>query len=170
MPLCRVKDIAEECGVTPQGVNKYLRSSGLQEQCVKDGNRFLIPRNVRELLKTHFLGKETNSETKKLKTETQKPETETVSDTTRGPSIPWEVYEDLRRQLEVKDGQIADLSRALVASQESLKAAQILHGAEKREALLGIVDEDPVGAGSDEAPTESDAWKSKSLLERIFRR
>lgn len=170
MPLCRVKDIAEECGVTPQGVNKYLRSSGLQEQCVKDGNRFLIPRNVRELLKTHFLGKETNSETKKLKTETQKPETETVSDTTRGPPIPWEVYEDLRRQLEVKDGQIADLSRALVASQESLKAAQILHGAEKREALLGIVDEDPVGAGSDEAPTESDAWKSKSLLERIFRR
>ena len=70
----------------------------------------------------------------------------------------------------MKDGQIADLSRALVASQESLKAAQILHGAEKREALLGIVDEDPVGAGSDEAPTESDAWKSKSLLERIFRR
>ncbi|WP_305154258.1 hypothetical protein [uncultured Alistipes sp.] len=121
-------------------------------------------------MKTHFLGKETNSETKKLKTETQKPETETVSDTTRGPSVPWEVYEDLRRQLEVKDGQIADLSRALVASQESLKAAQILHGAEKREALLGIVDEDPVGAGSDEAPTESDAWKSKSLLERIFRR
>lgn len=170
MPLCRVKDIAEECGVTPQGVNKYLRSSGLQEQCVKDGNRFLIPRNVRELLKTHFLGKETNSETQKPETETQKPETETVSDTTRGPSVPWEVYEDLRRQLEVKDGQIADLSRALVASQESLKAAQILHGAEKREALLGIVDEDPVGAGSDEAPTESDAWKSKSLLERIFRR
>lgn len=166
MPLCRVKEIAEECGVTPQGVNKYLRSSGLQAQCVKDGNRFLIPENVRELLKTHFLDIETNSETQKPETETQKPETETVSEGSQRPSVPWEVYEDLRRQLEVKDGQIADLSKALTASQESLKAAQLLHGADKQEALLGA------GAEGEEppAPAEDEAWKRKSLLDRILKR
>lgn len=170
MALCRVKEIAEECGVTPQGVNKFLRSSGLQIQCVKDGNRFLIPENVQELLKTHFLEKETNSETEKLETETQKAETETVSDASRAPSVPWEVYQDLRRQLEIKDSQIADLSKALVASQESLKAAQVLHGAEKRESLLGAAKEEPDPAGSEEASPKSDAWKSKSLFDRIFKR
>ena len=50
-------------------------------------------------------------------------------------SVPWEVYEDLRRQLEVKDGQIADLSAALVAAQETAKAAQALHAADKAEAM-----------------------------------
>nr|CRY94223.1 hypothetical protein [uncultured prokaryote] len=170
MALCRVKEIAEECGVTPQGVNKFLRSSGLQAQCIKDGNRFLIPENVQELLKTHFLEKETNSETEKLETEPQKPETETVSDAFRASSVPWEVYQDLRRQLEIKDSQIADLSKALVASQESLKAAQVLHGADKREVLLEAAKEEPAPAGSEEAPPKSDAWKSKSLFDRIFKR
>jgi hypothetical protein len=50
-------------------------------------------------------------------------------------SVPWEVYEDLRRQLEVKDGQIANLSAALVSAQETAKAAQALHAAEKAEAM-----------------------------------
>lgn len=169
MALCRVKEIAEKCGVTPQGVNKFLRSSGLQAQCVKDGNRFLIPENVQELLKTHFLEKETNSETEKLETDTQKPETETVSNDSQASSVPWEVYQDLRRQLDIKDGQIADLSKALVAAQESLKAAQILHGADKQEALLGAA----AGAddlASDEVVEEGEAWKKKSLFDRIFKR
>ena len=83
--------------------------------------------------------------------------------------MPWEVYQDLRRQLEIKDSQIADLSKALVASQESLKAAQVLHGADKQEALLGAA----AGAedlAPDEAVEEGEAWKKKSLLDRIFKR
>lgn len=49
--------------------------------------------------------------------------------------IPKEVYEDLRRQLEIKDKQISDLSSALVAAQQSVAGAQALHGADVAAAL-----------------------------------
>ena len=42
----------------------------------------------------------------------------------------------LKEQLSVKDKQISDLSTALIAAQETAKAAQLLQAAEKPEKLL----------------------------------
>lgn len=42
----------------------------------------------------------------------------------------------LGRQLEVKDKQIESLNEALLAAQETAKAAQVLHGAEKAEHVV----------------------------------
>lgn len=129
MAYCTVKEAAEKCGVTPQGVNKYLRTSGLREQCKQDGNRFLIPETVQKLLETHF--DKTPEKTETVSETNGNPETKTET-----VSVPWEVYEDLRKQLDIKDKQIADLSTALVAAQQSLQAAQMLHGSEKAEKLM----------------------------------
>lgn len=123
------KELAEKFGVTTQGINKYLRASGLREQCKRNGNRFLIPETVEKLLETHFLGKETKSETNGNSETKSETKTETVS-------VPWEVYEDLRRQLDIKDAQIRDLSKALLSAQEQGQAAQLLHAVDLKDDLL----------------------------------
>lgn len=51
-------------------------------------------------------------------------------------TVPWEVYEDLRKQLEVKDEQIKSLSDALLAAQQSAQAAQALHAGTMQTKLL----------------------------------
>lgn len=45
------------------------------------------------------------------------------------------MVEVLTRQIEIKDEQIASLSRALEAAQETAKAAQVLHAQEQTKAL-----------------------------------
>ena len=49
-----VAELAKECGVTPQGINAYLRKSGLQAFAVKNGNKFLINENLAETIRNHF--------------------------------------------------------------------------------------------------------------------
>lgn len=44
----------------------------------------------------------------------------------------------LIKQLDIKDKQIADLSAALLAAQETAKAAQALHAVDKKEEVLSI--------------------------------
>ena len=129
MAVYTVREIAERFGVTPQAINKFLRTSGLREQCKKDGNRFLISETILKRLETHYGEKPVKSETKSETVENPETKSETVS-------VPWEVYEDLRRQLEIKDEQIRELGAALLNAQEQAKAAQLLHAADMKDDLL----------------------------------
>lgn len=123
MAYCTVKEIAERCGVTPQGINKHLRSSGLRAKCKLKGNRLMIPETVQKLLETHFNGQfPYESETLSGNNGNPATKSETVS-------IPFEVYQDLRKQLEAKDEQIKVLNAALLN-------AQALQGAEQNQRII----------------------------------
>ena len=163
-----VKQIAADCGVSEQAVRAWCR----RNHVAKDAKgSFAIDETTLSAIYQHYHvdARKQVSQHAKASFATCETFSETVSDASHAPSVPWEVYQDLRRQLEIKDSQIADLSKALAASQESLKAAQVLHGADKQEALLGAA------AGTedlapDEVVEEGEAWKSKSLFDRIFKR
>ena len=78
----------------------------------------------------------------------------------------------MRGQLDAKDRQIADLSKALVSSQESLRAAQILHGVDKKEVLLEAAAEGAASDGPDGDSPKGDSRKdgNLNLFDRIFGR
>ena len=140
MTYVTVAEIAAKCGVTPQGVNAYLRKSGLQKQAVKKGNKFLLDSDLAEKVETHFglidspvsdSDSETVETTTKTETftETTETDTETVSETTETDKTPDKAallqveLDQLRIRLEEKQSQIdylqtqldkvTDLNRAL---------------------------------------------------------
>lgn len=140
MTYVTVAEIAAKCGVTPQGVNAYLRKSGLQKQAVKKGNKFLLDSDLAEKVETHFglidpLVSDSDSETVETATKTEtftkttETESETVSETTETDKTPDKTallqveLDQLRIRLEEKQSQIdylqtqldkvTDLNRAL---------------------------------------------------------
>lgn len=132
-----VKEAAEEFGVTKQAVGKYLRSSGLRDECVKDGNRLLISDNAWKLLETHFSKNENFSTTKAETNDNSTTKAET-NDNLESETIAAlrEALETMRGQLAIKDEQISALNIALVNAQEQVKAAQLLHAADRKDDLL----------------------------------
>ena len=173
MKFVTVAEIAAQCGVTPQGVNAYLRKSGLQKQAVKSGNKFLLDENLAETVRNHFKpatfadsGTETETGTVSEKvetfTETTETETETVSETTETDKTPDEAallqveLDQLRIRLEEKQAQIdflqiqldkaTDMNRAL-AVENAAFAAKLLKAPEE--------DQEPEKIEIQEEETES---------------
>ena len=157
MKFVTVAEIAAQCGVTPQGVNAYLRKSGLQKQAVKSGNKFLLDENLAETVRNHFgvttfADSETETETVSISektetfTETSETETETVSETTETDKTPDKAallqveLDQLRIRLEEKQSQIdylqtqldkaTDMNRAL-AIENAAFAAKLLKAPEE---------------------------------------
>ena len=157
MKFVTVAEIAAQCGVTPQGVNAYLRKSGLQRQAVKSGNKFLLDENLAETVRNHFkpatfADSETETETGTVSekvetfTETSETETETVSETTETDKTPDKAallqveLDQLRIRLEEKQSQIdylqtqldkaTDMNRAL-AIENAAFAAKLLKAPEE---------------------------------------
>ena len=157
MKFVTVAEIAAQCGVTPQGVNAYLRKSGLQKQAVKSGNKFLLDENLAETVRNHFgvttlADSETEtkigtvSEKVETFTETTETETETVSETTETDKTPDRAallqveLDQLRIRLEEKQSQIdylqiqldkaTDMNRALTLENAAF-AAKLLKAPEE---------------------------------------
>ena len=125
--MASIREIAEACGVSERAVRKYCERNNIGT-CRNQGSvrRRNLSESDIEALFRHY----------GVVSEPVGTSSEHVSEPREAArTVPWEVYEDLRRQLEVKDGQIADLSAALVAAQETAKAAQALHAADKADAL-----------------------------------
>lgn len=127
------REIAELCGVTTQALDKKLRKTGLIQQCHKVSNRLLIPETVATKLTTIYRVslKPVSQPDETVATKLTTNETKLTTDETM-----LEVVQELRKQLEVKDEQIATLGKALEAAQETAKAAQTLHAADRKEDLL----------------------------------
>ena len=157
MTYVTVAEIAAKCGVTPQGVNAYLRKSGLQKQAVKKGNKFLLDSDLAEKVEMHFglidqLVSDSELETVETSTktetftETSEIETETVSETAETDKRPGQEVilqvelEQLRIRLEEKQSQIdylqtqldkaTDMNRAL-AVENAAFAARLLKAPEE---------------------------------------
>lgn len=144
------KELADLCGVSIQAIDKKLRKTGKFSECRKVANRLQIPATIAATIATDYGVSirediEEVAEVAEKVAEVAQPqqpkvaevaETATSSDgSEKAVEALVSQLETLQKQLEVKDRQIADLSAALVAAQETAKAAQALHAADKAEAM-----------------------------------
>lgn len=151
-----IRQIADEIGVSKTAVNKQIANLGLRSGLRKNGNQFAIDEHQEALIKQAFSEKsqteiENQSQTKtQTKTQTENHE---VGDLV---CVLQATIDTLQGQLEVKDRQIAKLTEALVAAQQTAAAAQALHAGTMKQQLLS----GESGADQQE-PEQKKSWFSK---------
>lgn len=120
----KLSEIAERSGVSVQAVREYCRTHFDESRKTRSG--WQLTEEEAQSIIDHYASRAEGSggvggESRK---ERERKGGESFA------AVQREILDELRRQLEIKDGQIADLSASLKAAHESLHAAQALHGAE----------------------------------------
>lgn len=118
-----IRQIADEIGVSKTAVNKQIANLGLRSGLRKNGNQFAIDEHQEALIKQAFSEKSQTEIENQSQTKTQ-TENHEVGDLV---CVLQATIDTLQGQLEVKDRQIAKLTEALVAAQQTAAAAQALH-------------------------------------------
>lgn len=159
-----VKSLADEIGVSKVAINKKLETLGVKDRLVKDGNRFMVPDDVCDLVRESYRNRQTEP--------------------TRGKASPGEPPADvvtaLTEQLKVKDEQIAELMAQLKSLQnqqaeliKSVQQSQYLladsMGVTERDANVDV-DAEVVRPGNEENHSDlKDQEGKQSFWGRIFR-
>ena len=174
-----IKEIADELGVSKTAVSKQIANLGLRSSLRKNGNQFAIENQQEKLIKMAFLK---NKQREKVNENSVSDEqSQTKSQTANANQSQTENHEvcvlqttvdTLQAQLAVKDEQIRELnarlaecSTALLAAQETARAAQALHAGTMQQQLAGGEDR-----ASADVPEDRAAPKGRSWLSRFFRR
>ena len=177
-----IKEIADELGVSKPAVSKQIANLGLRSSLRKNGNQFAIENQQEKLIKMAFrknkqreiagenLVSDEQSQTKSQTTNANQSQTENheVCDLV---CVLQTTVDTLQEQLSVKDQQIRELnarlaecSTALLAAQETARAAQALHAGTIQQQLSD---------GEDYAasvPDEQAAPNNRRWFSRFFRR
>ena len=128
-----IKEIADELGVSKTAVSKQIANLGLRSSLRKNGNQFAIENRQEKLTKMAFKkDKQRERVVKNLVSDEQsQTENHEVCDLV---GVLQTTVDTLQEQLSVKDQQIRELnarlaecSTALLAAQETARAAQALH-------------------------------------------
>ena len=127
-----IRQIADEIGVSKTAVNKQIANLGLRSGLRKNGNQFAIDEQQEALIKQAFSEKSQTEIENQTQTKSQ-TENHEVSDLV---CVLQATIDTLQGQLEVKDRQIAKLTEALVAAQQTAAAAQALHAGTMKQQLL----------------------------------
>ena len=147
-----IRQIADEIGVSKTAVNKQIANLGLRSGLRKNGNQFAIDEHQEALIKQAFSEKSQTEIENQSQTKTQ-TENHEVGDLV---CVLQATIDTLQGQLEVKDRQIAKLTEALVAAQQTAAAAQALHAGTMKQQLLSGE------SGSDQQePEQKKSWFSK---------
>lgn len=178
----KIKEIADELGVSKTAVSKQIANLGLRSSLRKNGNQFAIENQQEKLIKMAFrknkqreiagenLVSDEQSQTKSQTTNANQSQTENheVCDLV---CVLQTTVDTLQEQLSVKDQQIRELnarlaecSTALLAAQETARAAQALHAGTIQQQLSD---------GEDYAasvPDEQAAPNNRRWFSRFFRR
>ena len=149
-----IRQIADEIGVSKTAVNKQIANLGLRSGLRKNGNQFAIDEHQEALIKQAFSEKSQTEIENQSQTKTQ-TENHEVGDLV---CVLQATIDTLQGQLEVKDRQIAKLTEALVAAQQTAAAAQALHAGTMKQQLLSGE------SGADQQEPE----QKKSLFSKIF--
>lgn len=170
-----IKEIADELGVSKTAVSKQIANLGLRSSLRKNGNQFAIENQQEELIKMAFQKKRQQEiVTENLVSDEQ---SQTKSQTANHEvcdlvGVLQTTVDTLQAQLAVKDEQIRELnarlaecSTALLAAQETARAAQALHAGTMQQQLAGGEDR-----ASADVPEDRAAPKGRSWLSRFFRR
>ena len=147
-----IRQIADEIGVSKTAVNKQIANLGLRSGLRKNGNQFAIDEHQEALIKQAFSEKSQTEIENQSQTKTQ-TENHEVGDLV---CVLQATIDTLQGQLEVKDRQIAKLTEALVAAQQTAAAAQALHAGTMKQQLLS----GESGADQQE-PEQKKSWSSK---------
>ena len=147
-----IRQIADEIGVSKTAVNKQIANLGLRSGLRKNGNQFAIDEHQEALIKQAFSEKSQTEIENQSQTKTQ-TENHEVGDLV---CVLQATIDTLQGQLEVKDRQIAKLTEALVAAQQTAAAAQALHAGTMKQQLLS----GESGADQQE-PEQKKSWISK---------
>ena len=177
-----IKEIADELGVSKTAVSKQIANLGLRSSLRKNGNQFAIENQQEKLIKMAFQKKrqqeivtensvsDEQSQTKSQTTNANQSQTANheVCDLV---CVLQTTVDTLQEQLSVKDQQIRELnarlaecSTALLAAQETARAAQALHAGTIQQQLSD---------GEDYAasvPDEQAAPNNRRWFSRFFRR
>lgn len=177
-----IKEIADELGVSKTAVSKQIANLGLRSSLRKNGNQFAIENQQEKLIKMAFrknkqreiagenLVSDEQSQTKSQTINANQSQTENheVCDLV---CVLQTTVDTLQEQLSVKDQQIRELnarlaecSTALLAAQETARAAQALHAGTIQQQLSD---------GEDYAasvPDEQAAPNNRRWFSRFFRR
>lgn len=128
----RIKQIADEIGVSKTAVRKQIANLGLRSSLRKNGNQFAIDKHEETLILKAFSEKTQTKNANQTQTKTQTANHE-VSDLV---CVLQRTIDTLQGQLAIKDKQIEDLSEALKSAQQTAAAAQALHAGTMQQQLL----------------------------------
>ena len=173
-----IKEIADELGVSKTAVSKQIANLGLRSSLRKNGNQFAIENQQEKLIKMAFrknkqreiAGENLVSDEQSQTTNANQSQTENheVCDLV---CVLQTTVDTLQEQLSVKDQQIRELnarlaecSTALLAAQETARAAQALHAGTIQQQLSD--GEDYAASVPDEQAAPNNRW----WFSRFFRR
>lgn len=173
-----IKEIADELGVSKTAVSKQIANLGLRSSLRKNGNQFAIENQQEKLIKMAFRkNKQRERAGENLVSDEQSQTTNANQSQTENHEVCDLVcvlqttVDTLQEQLSVKDQQIRELnarlaecSTALLAAQETARAAQALHAGTIQQQLSD---------GEDYAasvPDEQAAPNNRRWFSRFFRR
>ena len=178
-----IKEIADELGVSKTAVSKQIANLGLRSSLRKKRKPVCDRKPTRKVNKNGFSEKrqqeivtensvsDEQSQTKSQTTNANQSQTANheVCDLV---GVLQTTVDTLQAQLAVKDEQIRELnarlaecSTALLAAQETARAAQALHAGTMQQQLAGGEDR-----ASADVPEDRAAPKGRSWLSRFFRR
>ena len=174
-----IKEIADELGVSKTAVSKQIANLGLRSSLRKNGNQFAIENQQEKLIKMAFQKKRQqeivteNSVSDEQSQTTNANQSQTANhEVCNLVGVLQTTVDTLQAQLAVKDEQIRELnarlaecSTALLAAQETARAAQALHAGTMQQQLAGGEDR-----ASADVPEDRAAPKGRSWLSRFFRR
>ena len=178
-----IKEIADELGVSKTAVSKQIANLGLRSSLRKNGNQFAIENQQEKLIKMAFRkNKQRERAYENLVSDEQSQTKSQTTNANQSQTANHEVcdlvcvlqttVDTLQAQLAVKDVQIRELnarlaecSTALLAAQETARAAQALHAGTIQQQLSD--GEDRVAAS---VPEEQAAPNKRRWFNRIFRR
>ena len=180
-----IKEIADELGVSKTAVSKQIANLGLRSSLRKNGNQFAIENQQEKLIKMAFQKKRQQEIVTENSVSDEQSQTESqTANANQSQTANHEVcglrlvgvlqttVDTLQAQLAVKDVQIRELnarlaecSTALLAAQETARAAQVLHAGTIQQQLSD--GEDRVAAS---VPEEQAAPNKRRWFNRIFRR
>ena len=166
-----IKEIADELGVSKTAVSKQIANLGLRSSLRKNGNQFAIENRQEKLTKMAFQkDKQRERVVKNLVSDEQsQTENHEVCDLV---GVLQTTVDTLQEQLSVKDQQIRELnarlaecSTALLAAQETARAAQALHAGTIQQQLSDGEDRAAASVPDGQAAPNNRRWFS-----RFFRR
>ena len=174
-----IKEIADELGVSKTAVSKQIANLGLRSSLRKNGNQFAIENQQEKLIKMAFQKKRQqeivteNSVSDEQSQTTNANQSQTANhEVCDLVGVLQTTVDTLQAQLAVKDEQIRELnarlaecSTALLAAQETARAAQALHAGTIQQQLS-----DGEDRAADSGPEEQAAPNKRRWFNRFCRR
>lgn len=95
--MATIKELSESIGISKVGLNKWIERNGYKDRLQKIGNKYVIPADVEQVVRSYFDRRDT------------KPQKVVQNTDDAGKEITSEILALLREQLEVKDREIERL-------------------------------------------------------------